>query len=306
MLCLLTVAHLLLFVKQTFDAADPDADMQSFLELLPSYVRHALVEHCKSKQDAMTKEAAPDAVQSLPDTDNEQPVSGSPPTSALLTKQGSVEHANGTATTDPGNDTDVVEAVPGSPASQLETKATSSAGDQDGQDQDRSAMSNGHVETDVQCDRWSKWGHVARNCTEEYCDDCQLKGHNIKTCMKRLQQEAGNGVESHLGQDYVLPAPAAVSSTHQKLAGCPMLSAVIADKGRPVVIRFGNGSIENLPVNVDITGFLQKLAAVNSGMHTADVYVCLNHSNALVSSICFVHCQLISKVLRSLATSGAV
>ncbi len=305
MLCLLTVAHLLLFVKQTFDAADPDADVQSFLELLPSYVRDAVVERCKAMQSAMTKEAAADSVQSIPGTDSKQHVSGSPPTSALVNKQVSVEHANGTATTDPGNDTDVVEAVLGSPASQLETKATSSAGDQDGQDQDKSAMSNGHAESDVQCDRCGKWGHAARNCTEEYCDGCQLKGHNIRTCMKRQQQEAGNGVESHQAQDSVLPAPAAVSSTHQKLAGCPMLSAVIADKGRPVVIRFGNGSTAKLPVDVDITEFLQKLAAVSSGTHTTDMYVCLKRSNALVSSLCFVKCQLISKVSRSLVKSGA-
>lgn len=266
MLCLLRVARLLLFVKQAFDAADPDADMQSFLELLPSYVRDAVVQHCKTEQDAMTKEAkeaAPDSVQSIPGTDNEQPVSGSPPTSTLLTKQGSVEHANGTATTDAGNDTDVLDAVPGSPASHLETTSMS---DQDGQHQDRSAVSNGHTESDVPCDRCGKWGHAASKCTEEYCDCCQLKGHNIRTCMKRLQQEAGNGVELHQAQRSVLSDPSAVSSIHQKLAGCPMLSAVIADKGRPVVIRFGNGSTAKLPVDVDITDFLQTLAAVCSGM----------------------------------------
>ncbi len=268
--------------QASFGAAEPDVDMQSFLELLPSNVMDAVVEHCKSKQDAMTKEAAPDAVQSIPDTDNEQPVSGSPPTIALFNKQGSVEHANGTASTDLGNDTDVVDAAPGSPASHLETEATTSMSDQDGHHQDRSAISSGHAESDVQFDRCGKWVHVARNRTEEYCDCCQLKGHKIRTCLKRQQQGAGNGVESHQAQDSVLPAPAAVSSTHQKFGGCPMLSAVIADKGRPVVIRFGNGSTEKLPVNVDITEFLQKLAAVSSGRHTTDVYVCLNHSNALV------------------------
>ncbi len=275
MLCLLTVAHLLHFVKQIFGAAGPDVDMQSFLELLPSHVRDALVERCKAKQNAMTKEAAPDAVQSIPDTNKEQSVSGSPPTGALLTKQGSVEHANGTATTDPGNDTDVVEAVPESPASQLETETTTSMSDQDGHHQDRSAMTNGHAESDVQCDRCGKWGHAARNCTEEYCDGCQLKGHNIRTCMKRQQQEAGNGVESHQAHDSVLPAPAAVNSTDQKLAGCPMLSAVIADKGRAVVIRFSNGCTEKLPVDVDITEFLQKLAAVSSGRHTLLTCMCV-------------------------------
>ncbi|KAA6428906.1 MAG: hypothetical protein FRX49_01016 [Trebouxia sp. A1-2] len=251
---------------------NPDADMQSFLELLPSYVRDAVVQHCKTEQDAMTKEAkeaAPDSVQSIPGTDNEQPVSGSPPTSTLLTKQGSVEHANGTATTDAGNDTDVLDAVPGSPASHLETTSMS---DQDGQHQDRSAVSNGHTESDVPCDRCGKWGHAASKCTEEYCDCCQLKGHNIRTCMKRLQQEAGNGVELHQAQRSVLSDPSAVSSIHQKLAGCPMLSAVIADKGRPVVIRFGNGSTAKLPVDVDITDFLQTLAAVCSGKSTADKF----------------------------------
>ena len=297
MLCLLTVAHLLL--KQVFYAADSDADMQSFLELLPSYVKDAVVEHCKIKQDAMTKEAAPGAVQSIPDTDSEQPVSGSPPISALLTKQGSVENANGTATADLGSDTDVLDVVPGPPVSHSEvetTEAITSVSDQDGQHLDKSAMSNGHAESDVQCDRCGKWGHAARNCTEEYCACCQLKGHNIRTCMKRQPQEAGNGVKSHQAQDAVLPAPSAVSSAHQKLADCPMLSVVIADKGRPVVIRFGNGSTEKLSVDVDITEFLQKLAAVSSGRHTTDVYVCLNHSNALVSSFCFVRCQLIFEV----------
>ncbi|KAL0023917.1 hypothetical protein WJX79_010920 [Trebouxia sp. C0005] len=117
-----------------------------------------------------------------------------------------------------------------------------------------------------------KWGHAASKCTEEYCDCCQLKGHNIRTCMKRLQQEAGNGVELHQAQRSVLSDPSAVSSIHQKLAGCPMLSAVIADKGRPVVIRFGNGSTAKLPVDVDITDFLQTLAAVCSGKSTADLF----------------------------------
>ena len=286
MLCLLTIAPLLPSIKQPFDAADPDADMQSFLELLPSYVRDAVVEHCKAKLNAMTKEAAPDSVQSIPGTDNEQPSHlGSSPTGALLTKQGSVEQANGTAPADPGNDTDVLEAAPGSLASQLETEATSSMSDEDGQHQDRSAMTNGHAESDVQCDTCGKCGHAASKCTEEYCDCCQLEGHNIRTCMKRQQQEAGKGVESHQAQISVLPASSAVSSTHQKLAGCPILRAVIADKGRPVVIRFGNGSTEKLPVDVDMAEFLQKLARVSSGKHAfvhqhmTDV----NRSNALLS-----------------------
>jgi hypothetical protein len=311
MLCLLTVAHLLLFIKQAFDAADPDADMQTFLDLLPSYVRDAVIEHCKVKQNAMTKEAATHAVQSVPGTNNEQHVPGSSPTSALLNKQGAVEQANGTATAGSGNDSAVLDAVPGSPASQLETEATTSMNDQDGQHEDRSATSNGHDESDVQCDRCGKWGHAASKCTEDYCDCCQLKGHNIRTCMKRQQQEAGNGVESHQAQDSVLPAPSANSSTHQKLAGCPMLSAVIADKGRPVVIRFGNGSAETLPVNADITEFLQKLAAVSSGMHafahqhTTDMYVCLYHTFTLLSNVCLVRIQFTSKVSRSLFTTGA-
>ncbi len=314
MLCLLTVAHLLLFVKQAFDAADPDVDMQTFLDMLPSYVRDAVVEHCKVKQNALTKEAAPDAVQSIPGTDNGQHVPATSLTSTRLKKQGSVEQANSTATADLGSDTDVLDVVPGSPESHLETEATeatTSVSDQDGQHLDMSAVSNGHVESDVQCDRCGKWGHAASKCTEEYCDCCQLKGHNIRTCMKRLQQEAGNGVESHQAQDSVLPAPAAVNSTHQKLSSCPMLSAVIADKGRPVVIRFGNGSTVKLPVDVDITECLQKLEAVSSGMHAfvhqhmTDVYVCLNHSNAFVSSVCLMRFQPIPKVLRSLVTSGA-
>ena len=266
MLCLLTAAPLLLLI-QLSDAADPDVDMQTFLDLLPSYVRDAVIEHSKAKQNAMTKEAATDAVQNVPGTGVEQPVSGSSSTSALLDKQGSVAHANGTATVGPGNNTDVLDAVPGSPASQLETEARSSMSDEDGQHQDRSAMSNGHLVSDVQCDRCGKWGHAASKCTEEYCDCCQLKGHTIRTCMNRHQQEASNGVESHQAQDAVLPAPSAVTSTLQMLAGCPMLSAVIADKGKPVVIRFGNGSTMKLPVDVDITEFLQKLAAMSSGTH---------------------------------------
>ncbi|DBA96944.1 TPA: hypothetical protein ACH3X1_001274 [Trebouxia sp. C0004] len=268
----LTLSKLTEITAAVPEMPDPDVDMQTFLDLLPSYVRDAIIEHSKAKQNAMTKEAAPDAVQSISGTDKEQHVPGSSPTSALLNQQGSVEQANGTATADPGSDSDVLDAEPGSPASQLETEATISMSDQDGQHQDRSAMTNGHVESDVQCDRCGMWSHAASKCTEEYCDCCQLKGHNIRSCMKRHQQEAGNGLELHQAQDSVLPAPSAVSSTHQKLASCPMLSAVIADKGRPVVIRFGNGSTVKLPVNVDIAEFLQKLVAVSSGRSTAHLF----------------------------------
>jgi len=40
---------------------------------------------------------------------------------------------------------------------------------------------------------------------------------------------------------------------------------VISDKGRPVVLRFNDGTADELPVNTDIAEAIQKLAGPETG-----------------------------------------
>ena len=258
------------------------------------------MQQVKAKQTGLAVEAAPSAAQSSRVSENghHAPSDRQDEGSTTVKEPNSQASAGTAAGTEDGRGPE--EHLPSSPTSQLEGEAACCNGHAEGQSESQSAMSGGHSESDTQCDRCGKWGHAASRCTEEFCDRCQQKGHSIRQCKVRQQHSADLDVPGTTEQQSTLatecqkckksghlPAecPVPESSLTGVFASGVLLTEVIADKGRPVVIRFSDRSVHHLPISMDITDAVQKLAALDPGMSCEQTpFTPLQHCSG--SSLC--------------------
>ena len=121
---------------------------------------------------------------------------------------------------------------PAPPGVHSKPDASASVSEQNGHEP---VTSTGRSDSDLQCDKCGKWGHVSSNCSEEFCDRCLQPGHSIRKCKQpksskgfseqeksreaRLtdDQQRSMGIQCHRCKEYGhrmrdchLPAPVAM------------------------------------------------------------------------------------------------
>lgn len=243
---------------------EADPALQSFLGLLPLDVKNAVLTCSKNKVDALMMLQSNGMAASNFETGRHTPRASSPsPPSANLPSMNGV------------------------PSLSPSAKIPGKAGVTDGQN---GSTADAEADAGDQCNRCGKWGHSSSSCSEQFCDYCQQGGHSIKSCeIRRSPQSSASGSRqgSPVGpsQNDSIANESSQQQQQQQQHGRllqsqsqiegvaddggvvfgrsfdgAMLTHISADEGRPVLVRFSDGTAEELPMQTDIEACIDHLA----------------------------------------------